>query len=353
MPPTPTKTIPVTVFTGFLGSGKTTIILSLLQQLPESYRVVFLKNEFGNVKVDSRLATKENVKVTEIMNGCLCCILVGQIKNALLEIKAPIAWQIRQIEDEGFYLDGIITVVDCENFKGYEDTSYTAKLQAKYTDLILMNKHELVDLSPSLPPPPRSRGVVVAISCTPGARVWLVSPDKYDRVMDSVCDLNEDTPKVNCGPGGTISKDLLFGIDSKFHEIMGEASAGSDELRHHHREVDLLHVTKKTALNLTLEDFKTFLTGFSGETVYRIKGFARLVKGDGEGGETFIVNWAFGRVTLTPTAEIEGGGDLEIVVMGRELSSVVGLFVRGLALVDDEWTLTVAEGGSDSGGHDH
>jgi G3E family GTPase len=42
--------IPITVFTGFLGAGKTSIILSLLPQLPKEYKVVLLKNEFGNVE---------------------------------------------------------------------------------------------------------------------------------------------------------------------------------------------------------------------------------------------------------------------------------------------------------------
>jgi G3E family GTPase len=41
-------------------------------------------------------------------------------------------------------LDAILTVVDCINFTGYEDTSYTAKMQAQYTDLILLNKWEQV-----------------------------------------------------------------------------------------------------------------------------------------------------------------------------------------------------------------
>jgi G3E family GTPase len=41
---------PVTVFTGFLGAGKTTIILSLINRLPQDYKVVLLKNEFGNLE---------------------------------------------------------------------------------------------------------------------------------------------------------------------------------------------------------------------------------------------------------------------------------------------------------------
>jgi G3E family GTPase len=48
MPASPN--IPITVFTGFLGAGKTSIILSLLSQLPKDYKVVLLKNEFGNVE---------------------------------------------------------------------------------------------------------------------------------------------------------------------------------------------------------------------------------------------------------------------------------------------------------------
>lgn len=42
--------IPITVFTGFLGAGKTSIILSLLPRLPEGYKVVLLKNEYGDVE---------------------------------------------------------------------------------------------------------------------------------------------------------------------------------------------------------------------------------------------------------------------------------------------------------------
>ncbi len=83
--------IPITVFTGFLGAGKTSIILSLLPQLPSDYRVVLLKNEFGDIEgftptypypsplliviftpVDSQLAKQSSLMaVSEILNGCM------------------------------------------------------------------------------------------------------------------------------------------------------------------------------------------------------------------------------------------------------------------------------------------
>jgi hypothetical protein len=130
------KSTPITVLTGFLGAGKTSMILSILQQLPPDYKVVVLKNEFGDVEgkltdsstidltvhsrvfrshagllmtyllmpyllipftfllshspgaVDSLLTSQPSIAgVSEILNGCVCCVLVGQMKTALLEIK--------------------------------------------------------------------------------------------------------------------------------------------------------------------------------------------------------------------------------------------------------------------------
>jgi G3E family GTPase len=55
------------------------------------------------------------------------------------------------LADEGFVLDSILNVVDCKNFNGYADNSYTAQLQAKYTDLVLLTKHEGVCLQSQAP----------------------------------------------------------------------------------------------------------------------------------------------------------------------------------------------------------
>jgi len=70
--------IPITVFTGFLGAGKTSLILSLLPRLPKDYKVVLLKNEFGDVEVDSQLAKQSNLAaVNEILNGCMSAGVVS------------------------------------------------------------------------------------------------------------------------------------------------------------------------------------------------------------------------------------------------------------------------------------
>ena len=72
LPPSSMPPVPVTIFTGFLGAGKTSIILNLLPQLPPAYKAVLLKNEFGDVEVDSKLAGQSGLAgVSEILNGCM------------------------------------------------------------------------------------------------------------------------------------------------------------------------------------------------------------------------------------------------------------------------------------------
>jgi len=80
--------IPITIVTGFLGSGKTTLILNLIPQLPKDYKLALLKNEFGDVAIDSQLAASSSISgVQELLNGCICCNLVGQLGDAFRTLR--------------------------------------------------------------------------------------------------------------------------------------------------------------------------------------------------------------------------------------------------------------------------
>ncbi|KAI0926285.1 hypothetical protein AcV5_008786 [Taiwanofungus camphoratus] len=310
--------IPITVFTGFLGAGKTSIILSLLPQLPKDYRVVLLKNEFGDVEVDSQLAKQSSLTaVSEILNGCMCCVLVGQMKTALLEIRekyrpdriiiecsgsafpATLAFQIRELEREtegDLKLDAIVTVIDAENFTGYEDTSPTAKMQASYTDVILINKWEHV------------------------------SERALDILIDHLNTLNDTTPKIRCKGREGVDPNLIFGLDSKL--FLAEEYVDPQ----HHDEVETVTVYKGAGLihkhthehhdgtrcNCTIDEshspassdpgrefveedeLKRGLDALSKEYIWRVKGFVRLDRG------VYILNWAFGRYELSASPGDDG-----------------------------------------------
>ncbi|KAK6529925.1 hypothetical protein TWF281_009078 [Arthrobotrys megalospora] len=349
--------IPITIVTGFLGSGKTTLILNLLPQLPPppTYTLAILKNEFGDVAVDSLLTSTTNPNassvssVTELLNGCICCNLVGQLSDAISEIlrdvkpsrivietsgsafPATLAMEVNRIardleksaatdpEVSRITLDGVISVIDVENWKGYEDTSYTAKLQAKYTDLIVMNKWELCD------------------------------ERRLDDCVDRVRDVSEDTPWVKSDKG-SIGVDLVFGIDGARIGMLEEVEEEKGHEGHghghghghgsHNDEVEVLSVrVPKKDQGLDGGKFLELLKKAPRDEVYRIKGiawFANPPEGKSEeGAGRYIFNWAFGRWTFTPFPQdaVEDGG------MALKMTMVLA---RGES---NKWTKKVLNGG--------
>jgi len=66
--------IKIDVVSGFLGSGKTTLIKSLLKAY-ENEKVVLIENEFGDIGIDGDIIEREGFQVFEISSGCICCIM--------------------------------------------------------------------------------------------------------------------------------------------------------------------------------------------------------------------------------------------------------------------------------------
>ena len=130
-----TMKIPVTIVTGFLGSGKTTLICGLLKKNPDR-RLAILVNEFGEVSVDGallRTAGEEcGVEIHDLPNGCICCTIKDdflpvmkqlqsrkrEIEHVLIEtsglalptpVMRALAWP--EIRND-FHLDSVLAVVD-------------------------------------------------------------------------------------------------------------------------------------------------------------------------------------------------------------------------------------------------
>src|SRR5499427_2246843 len=74
--------IPVTVVTGFLGSGKTTLIRELLSR-PEGADTAVVVNEFGEVGVDNALLRASSDATVLLGNGCLCCTVRTDLQESL------------------------------------------------------------------------------------------------------------------------------------------------------------------------------------------------------------------------------------------------------------------------------
>jgi len=188
--------IPVTVITGFLGSGKTTLIRNLLQN-NQGRRIAVLVNEFGELGIDGDLLKSCGVcpdgevepqsNIVELTNGCLCCTVQEEFLPTMLELlKRRDSLDCIVIETSGLALpkplikafrwheirnaatvDGVITIVDCEavstgtlasDLQAVEaqrqadpNLDHETPLQELFedqlacADLVILNKTDLVD----------------------------------------------------------------------------------------------------------------------------------------------------------------------------------------------------------------
>jgi G3E family GTPase len=161
--------IPVTVLTGFLGSGKTTVLNHLLRQ-PELAGALVIINEFGEIGLDHLLIEVSEEQFALLDNGCICCTVRGDLVATLKDIDARCAMGDLQrphhilIETTGladpapilhtlmvdaelsnaFRINGVVTTVDAVN--GWSTLRHhgEAAKQIAVADLILVTKTDLV-----------------------------------------------------------------------------------------------------------------------------------------------------------------------------------------------------------------
>lgn len=247
----------------------------------------------------------------------------------------PVAWEIRRLSEEGIpvKLDSIVCVIDAINFKGYEDKSPTAKLQAQYTDIILINKHEEI------------------------------SERELDAVLDDVFEMNPETPKLKTKKG-FINADIVVGLDTNLFLAKGNADLHSYD--HHDEakeEVQILDVLLPP-VNNTFELIVAFLNkmGEQKDVFFRIKGVVFLEPEEAGLGEkeftasksylgmvevktksAILVNWAFGRYDIVPLASEASilahdnqHGESKISIMGLRIHDTHNINYIANALTIDK-----------------
>lgn len=83
----PLQRIPLNLITGYLGVGKTTTILNLLNRRPEGEKWAILVNEFGHIGIDQEaFELEEGIQVKELTGGCVCCTLAGKLTPTLMRL---------------------------------------------------------------------------------------------------------------------------------------------------------------------------------------------------------------------------------------------------------------------------
>ena len=293
---------PVSIITGFLGSGKTTLINHLIQ-LPVLANSIVLVNEFGEISIDSDLIKKSGDSVVELKNGCVCCSLNEELGITLRDFKdqrtvgnlppfdkvlvettglanaGPIVGIIMedpQVRDE-YDLDKVITTVDSMNGVTNLNVHAESVEQVAIADRLILTKLDmLVDpkgnedlaelrarlhsLNPSAPVLDGSQGVVDA------AAIFNERPDE---------ELVRYTAPEKWAPE---PHDL--GHQHNHHEVHDDRghAISIDARRHDHHIKSFCIVRDQPITQNALKVFWTALGNMAGPNLLRVKGLVNVAE---------------------------------------------------------------------------
>jgi G3E family GTPase len=154
--------LPVTVISGFLGAGKTTLVNRLLES-DGALRIAVLVNDFGAINVDQRLIASTAAEVMTLTNGCVCCSLQGGLVAQVQELarqggfdhlvietsgvaepgQVVLALGYPQIRDE-ICVSGVATLLDAERFPQLTGAARElAEAQLLSADMAVISKTDL------------------------------------------------------------------------------------------------------------------------------------------------------------------------------------------------------------------
>jgi G3E family GTPase len=212
------RRLPVIIVSGFLGSGKTTLVNALLKH-PSLAGTAVAVNEFGDVPLDAHLIDHGEDKTVVMANGCLCCNLAGDMEDAVMRIfsrrqdgtlpafqrliiepsgladPAPIAQAILRNPVLSRYLrfEGIISVVDALfGLRQIADHPEVAK-QIAMADALVVTKTDLADESASL--------LTALKALNPGAELFFATHGEVDpAALLPVGFLHPETPSAPRSP---------------------------------------------------------------------------------------------------------------------------------------------------------
>ncbi len=151
--------LPITVLSGYLGAGKTTLVNRLLKE-DHGKRLMVLVNDFGAVNIDADLLSNCGANTMALTNGCVCCSLEGDLFDALNTvmdmsprpehlivetsgIADPASIAAAAIAEPSLSYAGIVTLVDALNFDDLmrdPEVGPQVKNQVSAADLVLISR---------------------------------------------------------------------------------------------------------------------------------------------------------------------------------------------------------------------
>ena len=221
----------ITIFSGFLGAGKTTLIKKLIAEGYKGEKLVLIENEFGQIGIDGGFLQDAGVEITEMNSGCICCSLVGDFGKALEKVLADYAPDRILIEPSGVgKLSDVIRAVQNINAHDVELDGFTTVVDAKKCKMYQKNFGEFFN------------NQITYASCLILSHTGGLSEDKIDECVKRLKELNPAAPVVTTEWDQLTGKQLVDAmtqkntLDDELKELLEEA-----EHNHHHHDHDHEH----------------------------------------------------------------------------------------------------------------
>jgi G3E family GTPase len=298
----PGAPLPLTVLTGFLGAGKTSLLNRLLKD-PALADTAVIINEFGEIGLDHLLVEYVEGNVMLLSTGCLCCTLRGDLVTTLEQLlrgldNGRMSFRRVIVETTGladpapvlhtamvhpylvmrFRLDGVVTAVDAVNGAATLDAHPEAVKQAAVADRIVLTKTDLLDTLP-LPNPPPLAGEGREGEARLRARLAALNPAAP--VLDAAAGEATAARLTDCGLYDPARK-----IPDVARWLADEAYAAAHDHDHHHHDVNrhddriraFTLASDKAIPSATLDMFLELVRAMHGPRLLRLKGIVKIAE---------------------------------------------------------------------------
>ena len=289
--------IPVTVISGFLGAGKTTLVRHLLQN-NQGRRIAVLVNEFGEVGIDGELLRSCQVcdenenpasNIVELTNGCLCCTVQEEFYPTMQELlKRRDKIDCLLIETSGLALpkpliqafqwpairnsatvDGVVTVVDCHALGIGNLVGDIAALESqREADPNLDHETPIEELF---------EDQLACADLVLLTKTDLVDQETLTQVKNWLQQELQPGVKIVSVKDGTVNPELMLGFNAAVEDDLDNRHSHHDHEAEHEHDEDInsveLVLDQSFEPQVLVQQLQKLVTE---EEIYRIKGFVSV-----------------------------------------------------------------------------
>jgi G3E family GTPase len=296
-----TTPIPIYILTGYLGTGKTTLLKPLLQHFTaQGRKAAVLMNEIGSVSVDTLTLQGSGVPVLDLLDGCVCCTLQGSLGETLIQL-------IDANQPDVVFLEttGVASPVDL--IASLQEPALQSYVELAGVFTLVSSRRFPLDVSPSADLEPNERTMIDQVQYADAlllTKTDMVSAEKSDQIEAILRSLNDHAPIFRIVKGN-IPPEILF----KTKKIAGKGKPSGRPKILSRGRIDK-GIVKKQKKTTSFGNITTLYHEFSGpvdasrfkqllrtlpEAVVRAKGFFI----DAKKGETYEFQYESGALVIT------------------------------------------------------